>query len=265
MTEPLSVCIAGAAGRMGRRLVALATAADDLTLAAAVDSERHSGQDAGDLAGVGSVGVSIETSLPTSVGAIIDFSVPDAVPGVAAHCADCRIPLVEATTGLMEPQRQAVLDASHVTPVVFAPSMSTAVNIAMKLVAEAGAALEGTSGDVDVEIIERHHRHKEDAPSGTALKFGEVVSAAMGQSRHVHGREGRTGPRPRDEIGYHAVRVGDDVGQHTIVFGMPGETLEIAVRGQSRDSYAYGALTAARWLVGRPPGLYSMADVLGLS
>src|SRR5690606_20332422 len=113
-------------------------------------------------------------------------------------------------------------------------------------------------------IIERHHRFKEDAPSGTALKFGEIVADEMGQSRHVHGREGKTGQRPRGEIGYHALRTGDNVGEHQIVFGMLGETLEVYVRGHTRDSYAYGALAAARFLVKQRPGLYTMADVLGL-
>jgi 4-hydroxy-tetrahydrodipicolinate reductase len=117
---------------------------------------------------------------------------------------------------------------------------------------------------VDVEIIERHHRFKEDAPSGTALKFGEIVAHAMGQDKHIHGREGRTGQRPRNEIGYHALRTGDNVGEHTIVFGLIGETLEITVRGQSRDSYALGALAAAKFLVTKQAGLYSMSDVLGL-
>ena len=117
---------------------------------------------------------------------------------------------------------------------------------------------------LDVEIIERHHRYKEDSPSGTALHFGKIVAEEMGQTEHVHGREGRPGQRPPTEIGYHAVRVGDNVGEHTIVFGMLGETLEVTVRGQTRDSYAYGALAAAKFLVTQAAGLYSMSDVLGL-
>ena len=121
----------------------------------------------------------------------------------------------------------------------------------------------GSEG-VDVEIIERHHRFKEDSPSGTALKFGEIIAGEMGQQRHVHGREGRVGQRPQDEIGYHALRTGDHVGEHTIVFGMIGETIDLTVRGQTRDSYAYGALAAARFLAGKPAGMYTMNDVLGL-
>jgi 4-hydroxy-tetrahydrodipicolinate reductase len=142
--------------------------------------------------------------------------------------------------------------------------MSLAVNLAMKLCETAAVALACQSSGVDVEIIERHHRFKEDAPSGTALKFGEVIARRMGQTLHQHGREGRPGVRPRDEIGYHAVRTGDNPGEHTIIFGMLGETLEVRVAATSRDSYALGALAAAQWLVGKPPGLYGMNDVLGL-
>jgi len=141
--------------------------------------------------------------------------------------------------------------------------MSLAVNLAMKLVREASHSLKDLSSGVDVEIIERHHRYKEDAPSGTALKFGEIIADEMGQSEHRHGRQGRTGQRPRNEIGYHAVRTGDNVGEHQIIFGMLGETLEVYVRGHTRDSYAYGALAAAKFLATRPAGLYSMEDVLG--
>lgn len=180
-------------------------------------------------------------------------------------CGQRKIALVEATTGLSAEQRNAVLEAAHLTPVVFAPSMSLAVNVAMKLVREAARALKGLSNGVDVEIVERHHRFKEDAPSGTALKFGQIVAEEMGQSEHRHGREGQTGKRPSNEIGYHAVRTGDNVGEHQIIFGMLGETLEVYVRGHTRDSYAYGALAAAKYAVTQPAGLYSMNDVLGLS
>jgi 4-hydroxy-tetrahydrodipicolinate reductase len=142
--------------------------------------------------------------------------------------------------------------------------MSLAVNVAMNLVRKAAQVLRGVPDGVDVEVIERHHRFKEDAPSGTALRFGQIVAEEMRQSNHVHGRHGRPGARPRDEIGYHALRVGDNVGEHTIVFGLMGETLEVTVRGHTRDSYAYGALAAAKFLATRKPGLYSMADVLDI-
>jgi 4-hydroxy-tetrahydrodipicolinate reductase len=171
---------------------------------------------------------------------------------------------VAATTGLDDKQKEVVLSAAQVTPVVFAPSMSLAVNLTMKLVREAARVLKRLPQEVDVEIIERHHHFKEDAPSGTALEFGKIVAEEMGQTEHVHGRHGRPGRRPATEIGYHALRVGDNVGEHTIVFGMIGESIDILVRGQSRDSYAVGALAAARFVVTQGPGLYGMTDVLGL-
>jgi 4-hydroxy-tetrahydrodipicolinate reductase len=143
--------------------------------------------------------------------------------------------------------------------------MSLAVNLAMKLTSVAGAALKDHPTGADVEIIERHHRFKEDSPSGTALKFGQVVAAAMGQTKEAHGRGGRPGARPHNEIGYHAVRTGDNPGEHTIIFGLLGETLEITVKATNRDCYAQGALAAGKFLVGKSPKLYNMNDVLGLA
>jgi 4-hydroxy-tetrahydrodipicolinate reductase len=140
--------------------------------------------------------------------------------------------------------------------------MSLAVNLTMKLAETAARALRDR--DADVEILERHHRFKEDAPSGTALKFGQIIAGEMGQTEHRHGREGRPGARPHHEIGYHAIRVGDNPGEHTIVFALLGETIELTVRASNRDCYAAGALAAAKFLVGKPAGLYAMSDVLGL-
>lgn len=266
MNQPITLAVNGAAGRMGQRIIALAHAAEDLQIIAALESSAspHLGRDAGEIAGVGSIGVKIGSQLVPHPDVVIDFSLPEGLLAITAICEERQIPLVAATTGLTDDQKQTVLAAAQTTPLLLAPSMSLAVNLAMKLVREAAAALKSLPGGVDVEIIERHHRFKEDAPSGTALKFGEIVADEMGQSRHVHGREGKTGQRPRGEIGYHALRTGDNVGEHQIVFGMLGETLEVYVRGHTRDSYAYGALAAARFLVKQRPGLYTMADVLGL-
>ena len=166
---------------------------------------------------------------------------------------------------LEERDRRAIAAAAATIPVLQSPSMSLAVNIAMDLVGRAGSLLARVGGRTDVEIVECHHRHKEDSPSGTALKFGGIVQEAMGQTRAAHGREGRPGARPADEIGYHAVRAGDNPGEHTILFGMEGESLSVNVRATSRDCYARGALAAAAFLVGRPAGLYSMRDVLGIA
>ena len=142
--------------------------------------------------------------------------------------------------------------------------MSLSVNIAMKLAQDAARAMTSIPGGVDVEIIERHHRFKEDAPSGTALRFGQIIAEQMGQTEHVHGRSGKTGKRAQSEIGYHALRTGDNIGEHTIVFGILGETLEISVRSNTRDAYALGALAAAKFVVTQPPGFHTMAEVLGL-
>ena len=266
MSESIRVGVNGAGGRMGRRIVALCHTADDLAVAAAVDAEASGliGEDAGELAGIGTIGVPLGSDLPEGVDVVIDFSMPAGLVAVARPCREREVALVAATTGL-EPDERAIVDSvAEVAPLIVAPNMSLAVNLTMKLAGDAARALNSAPEGVDVEIIERHHRFKEDSPSGTALKFGEIIAGEMGQQRHVHGREGRVGQRPQDEIGYHALRTGDHVGEHTIVFGMIGETIDLTVRGQTRDSYAYGALAAARFLTGKPPGTYTMNDVLGL-
>ena len=266
MGEGIRVGVNGAAGRMGQRIIALAHNDDDLIVAAALESADcpHLAKDAGELAGIGNIDVPVQSELAGHVDVVIDFSVPAALAAVAEVCAQRKISLVAATTGLSEEQRNTVLAVSQTAPIITAPNMSLAVNLTMKLVREAARVLKSHPQGVDVEIIERHHRFKEDAPSGTALRFGEIVAEEMGQTDHVHGRQGRPGQRSRNEIGYHALRTGDNVGEHTVVFGMMGETIDILVRGQTRDSYAYGALAAAKYIATRPPGVYTMADVLGL-
>ena len=266
MADILKLGVNGAAGRMGQRVVALASADKALKVVAGYEwsGSDKLGQDAGELAGVGKLHAPVAAVIGEHVDVVIDFSTPDGCMTILKQCAERSIPLVVATTGLTAAQKALVEEAAQTTPILMAPSMSLAVNIAMKLVAEAGKALRDHSSGVDVEIIERHHRYKEDAPSGTALKFGEIVAREMGQTNHIHGRAGRTGQRPHNEIAYHALRVGDNVGEHTIVFGLLGETLEVTVKGQSRDSYAAGALTAAKYLATQAAGLYTMADALGL-
>ncbi|MBI1903648.1 MAG: 4-hydroxy-tetrahydrodipicolinate reductase [Planctomycetia bacterium] len=260
------IAIHGAAGRMGQRLVALAAADKDLKLAAAIEAPGHAklGQDAGVLAGTGAIGVPLSATLEAAVDVAVDFSVPSGTESIARLCLARKIPLVVATTGLNDAQRQLLRDAAKTIPVLCAPSMSLLVNLAMKLAAVSAAALKDRAGEVDVEIIERHHRFKEDAPSGTALKFGEIIAPILGQTSARHGRSGQTGQRPRGEIGYHAVRAGDNPGEHSIIFGMLGESMEITIRATSRDCYALGALAAAKWLARQKPGIYGMSDVLGL-
>lgn len=265
-STPVRIAIHGAAGRMGQRLVALASADQQMKLVAALDSARHPrfGQDAGVVAGVGELGLPITDSLATPVDVVIDFSSPSGAMTILETCLSQGVALVLATTGLEKAEQARVREAANRIPLLWSPSMSLAVNLAMKLSEQAATALKDHPGGADVEIIERHHRYKEDSPSGTALKFGEIIAGRMGQAAQRHGREGRIGARPHGEIGYHAVRVGDNPGEHTIVFGLLGETLEITVRATNRDCYAHGALAAAKFLAGKPAGLYGMNDVLGL-
>ena len=262
----LRLVINGAAGRMGQRLIALGSADPALKIVAALEYAGSSqlGRDSGAVAGVGDIGVPIAPTLDVAAEALIDFSTPAGAESATKLCLERGIPLVMATTGLTAEQQQAIRDAAKKIPVVWAPSMSFAVNIGMKLVDVAGRALRDHPSGADVEIIERHHRFKEDAPSGTALKFGEIVAGAMGHTAERHGREGRIGKRPHEEIGYHAVRTGDNPGEHTIIFGLLGETLEVTVRASNRDCYAHGALAAAKFVAKQKPGLYGMNDVLGL-
>jgi 4-hydroxy-tetrahydrodipicolinate reductase len=251
---------------MGQRLIALADEDPQLRIVAALESDRHSalGQDAGIVAGIGEMGIPLSTHFPADVDVVIDFSIPAAAMALLGQCVEAGTPVVLATTGFSQDQQEAIGHAARQIPVVWAPSMSTAVNLAMKLTEVAAQGLKDLPAGVDVEIIERHHRFKEDAPSGTALRFGQIVADIMGQTGQAHGREGRPGQRPQSEIGFHAVRTGDNPGEHTILFGMLGETLELRVAATSRDCYAQGALLAAKWLAPKPTGLYGMNDVLGL-
>ena len=262
----VKVAIHGAGGRMGRRLVALGSQDAQMQIAAAIENPAHPtlGQDAGSVAGVAPLGIAVVAQWPSTIDAAIDFSSPDGTSAALKHCTTAGIPLVIATTGLSDQQIAAIHQAGKKIPLCWAPNMSLAVNLTMRLAEQAARALKNVPQGVDVEIIERHHRYKEDSPSGTALKFGQLIADQLGSDKHVHGREGQVGARTRGEIGYHAVRTGDDPGQHTIIFGMLGETIELRVAASSRDCYAQGALAAAKFLVGKKPGVYSMFDVLGL-
>jgi 4-hydroxy-tetrahydrodipicolinate reductase len=250
---------------MGQRVIALAAADPEFSIVAAVDSPGYPrlGEDAGMIAGVKAIGVPLSSSLDAQSDVVIDFSLPAAAEKIIEVCRQKKIPLVMATTGLDEAQMKKLRTAAEEIPLLWSPSMSLAVNLTMKLTEVAAAALKNR--DADVEIIERHHRFKEDSPSGTALKFGQIIARVMGQTVHRHGREGRPGKRPHHEIGYHAIRVGDNPGEHTIIFGMLGETIELTVRATNRDCYAAGALAAVKFLVGKKPGLYGMSDVLSLA
>jgi 4-hydroxy-tetrahydrodipicolinate reductase len=256
----------GACGRMGQRIIALAQEDKDLTLGAALEAPGHPqlGRDVGEVIGLGRLGVPVRSEVPLEqrLDVLIDFSTPEGTMTGLPVCVQRRIPLVVATTGFTPEQRREIEAAAHETAVLMAPNMSLAVNVLMKLVRQSAEALKGKG--FDVEITERHHRFKKDSPSGTALHLARLIQEAMGQTHLRHGREGLVGERPESEIGIHAIRVGDNVGEHTIIFSTLGETLELTHRAHTRDCYARGALQAAKFLADRPAGRYTMNDVLGL-
>ncbi|MDR3632577.1 MAG: 4-hydroxy-tetrahydrodipicolinate reductase [Isosphaeraceae bacterium] len=258
----LSIGIHGATGRMGSRLIQLIQADPALRLGAAMGRAGHprQGEDAGVLAGVGALGVPLTSELDRPVDVVIDVSLPAGTLALAPVCAERRIPLVVGTTGFEPDQRRAVEAYARFIPLLIASNFSKAVNLLMRLAGEAAKALGNAA---DIEIVERHHHFKKDAPSGTALRLAEVVGQAIGSNRFVHGREGQVGARPRGEIGLHALRTGDNPGEHTVVFGLMGECLELSHRALNRDGFVLGALDAAKFLAGKPPRLYTMNDVLG--
>ncbi|MEZ6139901.1 MAG: 4-hydroxy-tetrahydrodipicolinate reductase [Zavarzinella sp.] len=260
------LAINGACGRMGQRLVALSHEDSVFELVAAIDARQSPGfgKDAGEVAGIGPVGVLIgeKLDLNTKPDVVIDFSTPDGSLAITRECVARKIPIVIATTGFSDAQRDEIATAAHETAVLISPNFSLVVNLLFKLVTVAGKSLAGKG--FDVEIVERHHRFKHDSPSGTAMHFAHLIAQEMGLSHYVHGREGLVGQRRDDEIGIHAVRAGDNVGEHTIIYSALGETMELVHKGTSRDSYARGALLAAKFLANRPAGRYSMNDVLGL-
>ena len=258
--------INGSCGRMGQRIVQIAHEDKAVAIGAALEAANHpqQGKDIGNLCGLGQLGVPVRSDLPLDqrLDVLIDFSLPEGTMTVLPWCVQRRIALVVATTGHTPAQRQEIEAAAHETALLMAPNMSLAVNVLMKLVSQAAAVLKDKG--FDVEILERHHRFKKDSPSGTALHFARIVQEGMGQTELRHGREGVVGERPPHEIGVHAIRVGDNVGEHTIIFSTLGETLELTHRAHTRDCYARGAVQAAKFLAGRPPGRYTMNDVLGL-
>lgn len=249
----MKVAIAGASGRMGRTLIEAVLADRELALAVALD-----------VAGspqVGDIQVASDVKALEVADVVIDFTRPE---GTLAHLEHARA-MVIGTTGFSASQKKAIAERARSIPIVMAANFAVGVNAVYKL-AETAAKILGDG--YDVEIIEAHHRHKVDAPSGTALKLGEVVANALNRKLSevaTHGRHGDTGEREARAIGFHAIRGGDIVGEHTVMFAGLGERVEVTVRSQSRMTYAVGALRAAKYLKGRSPGLYDMGDVLGLS
>jgi 4-hydroxy-tetrahydrodipicolinate reductase len=246
----LKVAIAGAGGRMGRTLIEAVGADRELSLAALLD-----------VTGVGEeiAGMKVSASLASIAQAdvLIDFTRPEGTLAHLKHAKACVI----GTTGFDERGTAQIAKASKRVPIVYSPNFAIGVNVVFKL-AETAAQTLGEG--YDVEIVEAHHKHKVDAPSGTALKLGETIAAVLKKKDFAFGRQGDTGERPRRQIGFHAIRGGDIVGEHTVMFAGQGERVEVTVRSQSRMTYALGALRAAKWLKGKPAGLYDMFDVLGL-
>ena len=268
---PVRVAIPGCAGKMGRALIQAVAATPDLRLAAA--SERAGadacGQDAGTIAGLHPLGVTVVDDpglLLREANGVIDFTAPAATAALAPLCAERGIPMVVGTTGLGPAERAVLATAARTIPIVLAPNTSVGVNVLFELCTRAAQLL---GPGFAIEIVEAHHGLKVDSPSGTALRLAQVLAEATAEqgdleARACYGRKGAVGARPAAEIGIHAVRGGDIVGEHTVYLCAEGERVELSHRASSRQTFARGAVRAIRWLVGRAPALYDMQDVLGL-
>ncbi len=264
------IAVMGAAGRMGKILIEAVDQADGAKLTAAVDRPDSSliGADAGELAALGKIGVILAGDLNAVLDqfdVLIDFTHPSVTLKNLEVCRQAGKAMVIGTTGFSPEEKQLLSEAAKQILIVFAANYSVGVNLCLKLLDTAARVL---GDEVDIEIIEAHHRHKVDAPSGTALRMGEVVANALGrdlQKVAVYGREGQTGARERETIGFATVRAGDVVGDHTVLFAADGERVEITHKASSRMTFAKGAVRAALWLQSQPAGLYDMQDVLGLS
>lgn len=262
-----TLAIKGAAGRMGKRIIALAVEADYFRLTAAVDAPNHPelGKDAGLLAGIPPLSVPLTDALPDNVSVVIDFSLPQAAKQTIEHCKHHHIPLVLGTTGLSADDLTALQTAAQSIPIVQATNMSLGMNLLFALVGKVAAAL---GEDYDIEIVEAHHRFKKDAPSGSALTLAESICKKTSRKYPdciQHGREGKECLRQKGQIGMHALRAGDIVGQHSVIYSTIGETITLSHSAHSRDTFARGALRAAQWVLAQTKGLFSMQDVLGLS
>ena len=266
----LNIAVTGAGGRMGRTIIEACQQTEGCQISAAIERPDSSliGSDAGELAGIGKIGVLIAGNIRDVIDAfdiLIDFTSIESSLSNLQICKDNNKKIIIGTTGFSESQKQIIQSSASDIAVVFAPNMSVGVNLCLKLLQTAAEVL----GDsVDIEIIEAHHRHKVDAPSGTALRMGEVVAETLGWDLNdcaVYGREGQTGERERKTIGFETIRAGDIVGEHTVMFADIGERIEITHKASSRMTFAKGAIRAALWLKDHDKGLYDMQDVLGLS
>ena len=264
-----NIAIAGAAGRMGRRLIESCINETNTTLTVAFEYPESTliGSDAGELAGMNRLGISLLGGLDTVINnfdVLITFTTPEATLEHLAACRAARKRMVIGTTGISAEQRKIIEQAAQDIAIVFAPNMSIGVNLTFKLLEIAAKVL---GDNVDIEVIEAHHRHKADAPSGTALRMGEIVAETLGRDLSkcaVYGRQGKTGERDRQTIGFETIRAGDIVGEHTVMFADVGERVEITHKASSRMTFANGAIRAAKWIMQKEKGLFDMQDVLGL-
>jgi len=263
----IDIAIAGAAGRMGRTLIEACHNTQGMQLGLAFERPGSPavGRDTGELTGGDRSGVQIRSNLENGdYDVLIDFTRPDVTLDNLARCLDKKKSIVIGTTGFDAAGKQKIADAASAIPVVFAPNMSVGVNVCLGLLEMAARVL---GEDADIEIVEAHHRHKVDAPSGTALRMGEVVAGVLGRDLKdcaIYGREGITGERDQKTIGFSTIRAGDIVGEHSVMFASEGERVEITHKASSRMTFAMGAMRAARWLSERDAGLYDMQDVLDL-
>lgn len=261
----IKIAINGAAGRMGRRIAALAIESEQFDIVSAMEMAGSDaiGRDLGELAGVGTFGVEVTETMADGANVVIDFSLPEGTLSLLEICRKRGIAMIIGTTGLTESQLAEIADAATQIPIVHAANMSVGINVLLKVVAQVAAAL---GEDYDIEVSETHHRFKKDAPSGTAIALARSICHATEKNYGEVAVLGRGGHCPRNpgEIGMHALRLGDTVGEHTVSFGNLGETINISHSAHTRDTFVRGALRAAQWLAGKSAGLYDMQDVLGL-
>lgn len=260
----IEIAINGACGRMGSRIAALVFEDSELKLVAALERPGHQslGKDVGLVAGCGDTGIIITTAFNAHADVLIDFSSPESAIAIGEICAKKNVAVVVGATGLNPQQHEKMQHFSRLIPCLVSPNMSVGVNVLFNLVAQVAKMV---GKEFDIEIIETHHRFKKDSPSGTALRLAEKVCEAMGRKMDedvVYGRSGITGERPLNEIGIHAVRSGDVIGDHMVIFGSLGERIEITHRAHTRDTFVRGAIRAAKFIAKKPPGMYSMSDVL---
>jgi 4-hydroxy-tetrahydrodipicolinate reductase len=266
MMKP-KLAVVGAGGRVGSRIIALAAESARFNIVAAIEKPGHPdiGKDAGLHAGINPIGVNVNSDWPSTCEVVLDFSLPEAAEETVARCLAMRAAMIMGTTGLTPAQKVVVEKAAARIPIIYGTNMSVGMNVLFSIVGKVAAML---GEDYDIEIVEEHHRFKKDAPSGSALTLAENICKATDRpfpNSLTHGRSGKDALRQRNTIGMHAVRAGDITGVHHVIYSTLGETITLNHTAHSRDTFVRGALRAAQWLIGKKPGLYTMADVLGIA